>query len=153
MQLGRGRRNVGAASVHRAAVQILLAGSLWQLSACAGAAPVGLQIDGSYHLDKGEQALACDRLYKTVWGHVEVMKGLPARAKAEQEAAPPTAWLAFGRIFSSSDKGLSAFDDYNRERAHTQALHRAMKEKGCILLDLDRELAQIDAAMTDLRKP
>jgi hypothetical protein len=152
MKCSQSRHELGGPSVYRVILWVLAMGCMCQLTACSSA-PVGLQKDGTYALDKSEHELACDRLYKTVWGHVQVMRELPARVKAEQEAAPKTAWSAFGRMFGSSDHGLSAFEDYNRERAHTQALHRAMQEKGCVLLDLDRELAQIEAAMADLRKP
>jgi hypothetical protein len=152
MKCSQSRHELAGPSVYQAILWVLTMGCMCQLAACA-AAPVGLQKDGSYALEKSEHELACDRLYKTVWGHVQVMRELPARVKAEQEAAPKTALSAFGRMFGSSDHGLSAFEDYNRERAHTQALHRAMQEKGCVLLDLDRELAQIEAAMADLRKP
>lgn len=121
------------------------------LAACASA-PLGLQKDGSYILDSGEQNLDCDKLYKNIWGHVQIIKGLPEKVRSEQQKSPPTALLAFGRIFGSADKGLVAFEEYDRERAHVYALHRAMLSKKCVPLDLDAELALTDIAMAELRK-
>jgi hypothetical protein len=152
MKRSRVRQGLGGSSVYQAIHWVVAMSCMYQLAACASV-PVGLQKDGTYSLEKSEQVLACDRLYKTVWGHVQIMRGLPARVKAEREAAPPTAMSAFGRMFGSADHGLSAFEDYNRERAHAQALHHEMQKKGCVLLDLDRELAQIEAAMAEQKKP
>ena len=67
--------------------------------------PLGLQKDGTYILEANEQSLDCDRLYKAIWGRVQNMKTMPAKAKAELDQAPPTAFLALGRIFGGQSKG------------------------------------------------
>jgi len=121
------------------------------LSGCAGLS-VGLQQDGSYILEQSERSLNCDRLHKTIWGHIEVMKGLPERAKAEMAKTPPTAFLAIGRIFGGPNKGLATMDEYDREAAHVAALDRTMAEKGCVRIDLARELAEPERAMAELRR-
>lgn len=130
---------------------LLVAVCLAVLAGCASSS-FGLQKDGSYILDSSEQNLDCDKLYKNIWGRVQIIKGLPDKARAEQQKSPPTALQAFGRIFGGADKGLVAFEEYDRERAHVYALHRAMLSKKCVPLDLDAELALTDIAMAELRK-
>jgi hypothetical protein len=126
--------------------------ALLLLNACAGASlSVGLQSDGRYVLERSEQTLDCDRLYKTIWGRIQLMKTLPERAKAEMAQTPQTALSAFGRIFGGQNKGLSTIDEYDREAAHVDALHRAMLDKGCPRIDLERELADAEFAMSQLR--
>jgi hypothetical protein len=112
----------------------------------------GFQSDGSYILESSEQKADCSGLYKNIWGHIEVIKGLPARARLEQEAAPPTASSFFGRLFGGPDKGLASVAEYNRERAHVAALQRTMVEKKCLEVDVAGELAQSDAEMARLRQ-
>jgi hypothetical protein len=81
------------------------------------------------------------------------MKTLPAKAKAELEQAPPTAFLALGRIFGGQNKGLATIAEYDRESAHVGALHRAMTEKRCQnRLDLELELGETESAMSQLRQ-
>jgi hypothetical protein len=121
------------------------------LASCAGAR-VGFQSDGSYVLERSERDADCNRLYKSIWGRIEVLKGLPARAKVEQESAAPTASSLFGRLFGGPNKGLAAVEEYNRERAHVVALQRAMVEKKCVDVDLAGELASADADMARLRQ-
>jgi hypothetical protein len=113
---------------------------------------VGFQSDGSYVLESSEQKADCGVLYKNIWGRIEVLKGLPARARVEQENAPPTASSLFGRLFGGPNKGLVAMEEFNRERSHVVALQRAMVEKKCIEVDLAGELAQTDAEMARLRQ-
>ena len=72
------------------------------LSSCSSVS-LGLQNDGTYILENNEKSLDCDRLYKAIWGRVQSMKTMPARAKVEQEQLPPTAFLAIGRIFGGRD--------------------------------------------------
>jgi hypothetical protein len=123
------------------------------LSSCASMPPLGLQKDGTYILESNEQSLDCDRLYKAIWGRVQNMKTLPAKAKAELEQAPPTAFLALGRIFGGQNKGLATIAEYDRESAHVGALHRAMSEKRCQnRLDLEQELGETESAMSQLRQ-
>jgi hypothetical protein len=138
----------GARRIARGACLLLLC--LVPLTGCASKA--GLQSDGTYALDRSEQNLDCDRLYKSIWGRVQVLKGLPARIRAEQSASPSTAWLAFGRMFGGSGGGVSAMKEYDRERAHIDALHRAMIDKKCVPLDLDRELAATTTEVAELRR-
>jgi hypothetical protein len=134
-------------------VGLLAVAMMIQLTGCASSLPVGLQQDGSYILDKNEWSMDCDRLYKAAWGHIQLMKQFPARAKAERESTPPTAMLAFGRMFGSKEQGIATFQEYDRKRAHVDALHRAMVVKGCARIDPERELAETDAAMAEMRNP
>jgi hypothetical protein len=120
------------------------------LSGC-GSAAIGLQKDGTYILENSEKSLECDRLYKAIWGHIQIMKKLPERAKAEMQTTPTTAFSAIGRIFGVQNKGLSAIDEYDREAAHVDALNRAMVEKGCARIQLERELADTEYAIAQLR--
>ena len=80
-----------------------------------------------------------------------MLKTLPDKAKAEREAAAPTAIQAVGRWFGSSTKGLNALADYDRERAHVHSLHRTLLDKGCPPLDIESELAATDAAIAQYR--
>ena len=65
---------------------------------------LGLQKDGTYNLDSGEQAMDCQRLSNNIWGRLQVLKSLPAKAKGERAAAAPTAAQAFGRWFGRFDQ-------------------------------------------------
>lgn len=127
----------------------LLAG-LVALGGCASSL-VGLQSDGTYILERGELSSSCDAMHRNFNTRVEILKGLPARAKAEREAVPTTAWSMVGRWLSSPNKGLNAINDYDRERAHALAVQRAMREKQCQPVDLDRELAEADAEIRRIR--
>jgi len=129
---------------------VVLLAVVHQLGGCAGA--LGLQSDGSYLLERHEEQASCDVLYKDIWGHIQLIKGLPAKAMAEQAAPPPTASLLFGRFFGAADKGLKSVEDYDRERAHTYALQRAMREKKCVNVDVDLELADVAAQMARIRR-
>lgn len=113
---------------------------------------LGLQPDGAYVLERREQSASCDALYKDLWGRIQLLKGLPAKAMAEQAAPPPTASLLFGRWFGGPAKGLKAVKEYDRERAHVYALERLMREKKCVAVDVDRELAEINAEMARIRR-
>src|SRR5262249_31929748 len=113
---------------------------------------LGLQSDGNYLLERHEQQATCDTLYKDIWGRIQLIKGLPAKAMAEQAAPPPTASLLFGRWFGGAEKGLKAVEDYDRERAHTYALQRLMREKKCVNVDVDLELAEVSAEMSRIRR-
>jgi hypothetical protein len=121
------------------------------LAAC-GSSLVGLQSDGTYVLERGEQSSGCDALHKNFKDRLEVLKALPEKAKAEREAAPATALSMFGRLFSGPNKGLAAIQEYDRERAHAHALQRTMHERKCLAVDLDRELAEADAEVTKIRR-
>lgn len=110
----------------------------------------GLQSDGNYVLERSEQSASCEVLYKNIWGRIELIKALPAQAKKEREQPPPTASLLFGRLFSGPS-GLTAIQDYNRERAHALALQRVMNEKKCVTIELERELSEVDAEMAKVR--
>jgi hypothetical protein len=145
---------------HRAAVKsvrvlvciVLLAG-LHQLVGCGTVgASLGMQPDGSYRLETSEEQASCDVLYKSIWGHIQVIKGLPAKAMTEQATPAPTAFSLFGRWFDGSSKGLKAVEEYDRERAHTFALQRMMREKKCVNVDLDMELAEANSEMARIRR-
>jgi hypothetical protein len=112
---------------------------------------LGLQPDGSYALERHEEQASCDALYKNIWGRIQLIKGLPAKATAEQAQPPPTASLLFGRWFGGPSKGLKAVQEYDRERAHTYALQRLMREKKCVAVDVDMELAEVNAQMARIR--
>lgn len=144
------RRQAAVKSVRTFRCLVLLAGTLG-LWGCA-AAKVGLQGDGSYVLERSEQSADCQALYRNIWGHIQILKGLPAKAKVEQATPPPTASSLFGRLFSGPSKGLDAVAEYNRERAHAFAVQRTMGEKKCVAVDLDRELAEVDLEMAQIRK-
>lgn len=134
-------------------IRIGLAGSCLSLLASCSSVPLGLQKDGTYILETNEQSQDCDRLYKAIWGRVENMKTIPAKAKAELDQAPPTAFLAIGRIFGGQNKGLATIAEYDRESAHVGALHRTMTEKRCpTRLDLERELGETESAISQLRQ-
>src|SRR5438128_5853980 len=90
----------------------LLAGVL--AAGCASAS-IGLQKDGTYTLESSEQSMDCNRLSNSIWGRLQVLKSLPAKAKAEREAAAPTAVQAVGRWFGGSTKGLASLAEYYRE--------------------------------------
>ena len=128
----------------------LLALSLLLLWSCASAR-VGFQSDGSYILERGEQSADCQALHKNIWSRMELIRRLPLKAKNEQAAVAPTASSLFGRWFGGPNKGLSAIQEYNRERAHVYALQRTMVEKKCVAIDVDAELAQTNAEMAQFR--
>ena len=121
------------------------------LAAGCASASIGLQKDGTYTLDSSEQTLDCGRLSNNIWGRLQVLKSLPAKAKAEREAAAPTAVQAVGRWFGGSTKGLASLEEYDRERAHVRSLHRTFIGKGCPPLDIESELAATDAAIAEYR--
>src|SRR5262249_22513523 len=129
-------RRVAVKSV-RAILCVVLLAVVPLLGACMSS--LGLQSDGTYLLERHEEQATCDQLYKEIWGHIQVIKGLPAKAMAEQATPPPTASLLFGRWFDTSNKGLKAVEEYDRERAHTYAIQRAMREKKCVNVDVDAE--------------
>jgi hypothetical protein len=123
------------------------------LLATAGCATkVGLQGDGSYILDRGEQSMDCQRLSNSIWGRLQVLKSMPDKIKAEREAAAPTAFQAFGRMFGTSTQGLVNLKEYDRERAHVRSLHRQLIDKGCAPVDVEREVANTDEAVAPYRK-
>jgi hypothetical protein len=120
------------------------------LAGCA--ASVGLLEDGTYVLTTNELDMDCARLRNSILGRLDILKSLPAAAKAERENAAPTAAAAFGRLFGSNG-GSAAVANYQRERAHVRALHRALIDKGCPPLDVERELVKLDAAISAARNP
>src|SRR5262245_42902769 len=67
------------------------------LGACMSS--LGLQTDGNYLLERYEEQASCDALYKNIWGRIELIKGIPAKARTEEAAPAPTASLLFGRWF------------------------------------------------------
>jgi hypothetical protein len=143
------RRRAAVKSVRVIILAVLLSAAL-QLVGCMSS--LGLQSDGNYVLERHEEQASCDALYKNIWGRIQLIKGLPAKAMAEQAAPPPTASLLFGRWFGGGSKGLKAVEEYDRERAHTYALQRAMREKKCVSVDVDLELAEVAAQMAKIRQ-
>jgi len=126
---------------------LLAAPLIWS---CASAR-VGLQADGSYILEKNEQSADCQALHRNITARIEVLKGMPAKAHAEQASTPQTAFSFFGRWFGGPNKGLSTVEEYKRERAHAYALQRTMVEKKCLAVDVDAELSQTTVEMAKLR--
>lgn len=122
------------------------------LAAAGCATKVGLQGDGSYVLDRGEQSMDCQRLSNSIWGRLQVLKSMPDKIKAEREAAAPTAFQAFGRMFGTSTQGLVNLKEYDRERAHVRSLHRQLIDKGCAPVDVEREVAATDEAIAPYRR-
>jgi hypothetical protein len=120
------------------------------IAGCASAS-IGLQKDGTYNLEATEQAMDCTRLSNGIWGRLQVLKALPAKAKAERDTAAPTAVQAFSRWFGGSNKGLASLEEYDRERAHVRSLHGMLIAKGCPPLDIERELAATDAEISQYR--
>jgi len=147
------RRRLPSRGVLSLCLRIGFAGLAIPLLSSCSSVSLGLQNDGTYLLENNEKSLDCDRLYKAIWGRVQNMKTMPARAKVEQEQLPPTAFLAIGRIFGGQNKGLATIDEYDRESAHVGALHRTMVEKRCPnRLDLERELGETESVMSELRQ-
>jgi len=134
----------------RVVICIVLLAAVHQLIGCMGS--LGLQSDGTYTLERHEEQASCDALYKNIWGRIQIMKGLPAKAMAEQATPAPTASLLFGRWFGGPSKGLKAVEEYDRERAHTYALQRTMREKKCVAVDVDLELGEVNAEIAKIRK-
>jgi hypothetical protein len=142
------RRQVGVKSV-RAVLSLMLLAAM-PLAGCVG--PLGLQTDGSYLLERDEEQASCDALSKSLWGRIQLINSLPAKAKAEQAAPPPTASSALGRWLGGTHKGLKAMADYDRELAHAYALQRTLRAKRCPNIDVDREIAQAAAEMASIRQ-
>lgn len=143
------RRRAGVKAV-RAVLCIALLAAVHLLAGCMGS--LGLQTDGTYLLERHEEQATCDSLYKSLWGRIEIIKGLPAKAAAEQAAPPPTASSVLGRFFGGASKGLQAVEDYDRERAHAYALQRTMRQKRCVAVDVDVEIAQAAAEIARIRQ-
>jgi hypothetical protein len=55
-------------------------------------------------------------------------------------------------MFGGSNKGLDSLKEYDRERAHVRSLHRVMVSKGCVPVDVEREIAATDAMVAEYRK-
>jgi hypothetical protein len=133
----------------RVIVCVLLLAGLHQLLGCMSS--LGLQQDGTYVLERHEEQATCDALYKDIWGRIQVIKSLPAKAMAEQSTPPSTAFSLFGRWFEGS-KGLKAVAEYDRERAHVYALERAMREKKCVNVDVELEIGEAASEMARIRR-
>ena len=86
---------------------------------------LGLQSDGSYRLERHEVDANCDALYKDIWGRIQLIKALPAKATAEQATPPPTAFSLFGRFFGGADKagGCGQPDRGDRDQRRAPACH------------------------------
>jgi hypothetical protein len=142
------RRQAGVKSV-RAVLSLALLAGVHHLAGCMSS--LGLQTDGTYLLERHEEEATCDSLYKSLWGHIQVIKSLPAKAAAERATPPPTASSVLGRWLGGTHGGLKAVEDYDRERAHAYALQRTMREKKCVNVDVDQEIAQAATEMSRIR--
>jgi hypothetical protein len=135
----------------RAIVCVMLLAGVHQLAGCMSS--LGLQQDGTYLLERHEHEASCDALYKDLWGRIQLIKSLPAKAMAEQAAPPPTAFSLFGRWgFGGAGNGLKAVEEYDRERAHAYALERVMREKKCVNVDLELEIGEAAGEMARIRR-
>ena len=143
-------RGIARCALH-ARLDLVLSVLVCATAAGCASVSIGLQKDGTYNLESGEQAMDCIRLSNSIWGRLQVLKSLPAKAKAERDAAAPTAVQAFGRWFGGSNNGLDSLEQYDRERAHVRSLHRELIGKGCPPLDIERELAATDAEISQYR--
>lgn len=132
------------------ACAVSVAGSL-ALAGCASSG-LGFQQDGRYLLDRSEQGMDCPELYRVIWGRTQVMKTLPDKAAKEKKQVSATASQWFGRWFGAPGKGIPSIEEYDRERVRVYALHRAMQEKKCMTLDLEKELTASDALMDVIRQ-
>ena len=141
------RADVKSVRIIHCLVLLAAASQIW---GCASAS-VGFQTNGTYILERNEQSADCQALHKNIWGRIQILKGLPAKARAEQQTTPTTASSLFGRLFGGQNKGLAAVGEYDRERAHVYALRRTMVEKKCIDVDVDAELAEAAAEMAKIR--
>ena len=141
------RADVKSVRIVHCFVLLMAASQVW---GCASAS-VGFQTNGTYILERNEQSADCQVLHKNIWGRIQVLKSLPAKARAEQQTTPSTASSLFGRWFGGQNKGLTAVGEYDRERAHVYALRRTMVEKKCVDVDVDAELADAAAEMTKIR--
>ena len=108
------------------------------LSGSTGAPIGGIQSDGSYRLTAQEQALNCPQLQHHATTRVGHMQSLPARAKAELDAAPLTMTATFSRYLGSGRNGLPAVKEFNQTRVQVQALVAAAASKNCPLKDVDK---------------
>jgi len=141
------RARVKSVRIIHCFVLLMAASLIW---GCASAS-VGFQTNGTYVLERNEQSADCQALHKNIWGRIQILKGIPDKARAEQQTTPSTASSLFGRWFGGQNKGLAAVGEYDRERAHVYALQRTMVEKKCIVVDVDVELAGVAAEMTKIR--
>jgi hypothetical protein len=141
------RADVKSVRIIHCLVLLTAASQIW---GCASAS-VGFQTNGTYILERNEQSADCQSLHKNIWGRIQILKGLPAKARAEQQTTPATASSLFGRLFGGQNKGLAAVGEYDRERAHVYALRRTMVEKKCIDVDVDAELTEVVAEMAKIR--
>ena len=139
-----------AVKAGRVTLCVTLLAAVPQLVGCMSS--FGLQSDGSYRLETTEASATCDALYKSIWGRIELIRALPAKAMAEQASPPPTASSLLGRWFGGSSRGLKTVEEYDRERAHAYALLRTMREKKCVTVDLDREIAEATELMARIRQ-
>ncbi len=141
------RADVKSVRIIHCFVLLMAASQIW---GCASAS-VGFQTNGTYVLERNELSADCQALHKNISGRIQVLKGIPAKARAEQQTTPSTASSLFGRWFGGQNKGLAAVGEYDRERAHVYALQRTMVEKKCVAVDVDAELAEVAAEMTKIR--
>jgi hypothetical protein len=121
------------------------------LEACGGA-HLGFQKDGSYVLTTAEQGMACDRLYKDIWGRIQLIKAMPERVQTERKQVSKTAVQAWWRVFGDTGKSETVFKDFDRERTRVEALYASMQEKKCMAVDLERELGPTIVEMEALRQ-
>lgn len=141
------RADVKSVRIIQCVVLLLAASHVW---GCASA-QVGLQSDGRYLLERSELSADCQVLHKSIWGRIQVLKTLPAKARAEQQTTPSTTSSLFGRWFGGPSKGLAAIQQYDRDRAHVNALQLAMVEKRCIAVEVESELSAADAEIAQIR--
>ena len=75
------RADVKSVRIIHCFVLLMAASQIW---GCASAS-VGFQTNGTYVLERNEQSADCQALHKNISGRIQVLKGIPAKARAEQQ--------------------------------------------------------------------
>ena len=76
------RADVKSVRIIHCLVLLIAASQIW---GCASAS-VGFQTNGTYVLERNEQSADCQVLHKNISGRIQVLKGLPVKARAEQRS-------------------------------------------------------------------
>jgi hypothetical protein len=99
---------------------------------------------GVYQPTPEEQAFDCTSLAFALNKTIQAITAMPAIAKTQHEAPPPSMLYAVQRV---SGAGLPVLEDFKRERARMRALTRLNTQKACPVIDTE---AQTKAAADKL---
>ncbi len=108
----------------------------------------GLGHAGTTGLSHEEQTFDCKQLAFVIGKGIEVLNGLPAKAKAERDAPPPSVVRAFSRL---SGGGIQAVEDFDKEAAHVRALRQHAAQKSCPAIDIDAQIKAADDKIAAFR--